>query len=107
MDIQYTHAGSSPGKAGPIPFSMSSPHQVLEGTLAITHHVGDPHVVSIELHLGGIRLGSAALTEDGALDLALRLVGTIMNRRRAARVRTTAPRSSICYDLDAVGRDRL
>jgi hypothetical protein len=85
MDIQDPSAGNSPGKPGPIPFSMSWPDPALEGTIAISPYIGNAHVVALELHLAGKRLGSAALTEEGALDLALRLVGTIMNRRRAAR----------------------
>ena len=81
MDIKHSMDGNSPGNPGPIPFSMSSPDQVLEGTIAIRPYLGNPDVVALEVHLAGKRLGSAALTEEGALDLALRLVGTIMNRR--------------------------
>jgi hypothetical protein len=81
MDIKHAMGGDSPGNPGPIPFSMSSPDQVLKGTIAISPYLGNPDVVALEVHLAGKRLGSAALTEEGALDLALRLVGTIMNRR--------------------------
>jgi hypothetical protein len=81
MDIKHSMDGNSPGNPGPIPFSMSSPDQVLEGTIAISPYVGNPDGVALEVHLAGKCLGSAALTEEGALDLALRLVGTIMNRR--------------------------
>ena len=105
MNMQDPRAGNSPGKPGPIPFSMSWPDQALEGTIAIGPSVGNQHVIALELHLAGKRLGSAALTEEGALDLALRLVGTIMNRRRAARGRTPAPRSGICT-LEVAARDR-
>jgi hypothetical protein len=105
MDMQDPSAGNSPGKPGPIPFSMNWPDQALEGTIAIRPCVGNQHVIALELHLAGKRLGSAALTEEGALDLALRLVGTIMNRRRAARGRTPAPRSNIC-SLEVAARDQ-
>jgi hypothetical protein len=102
MDINHPSARSSPGKPGPIPFSLTLPHhQTLEGTIAISPYVGDPHIVAIELQLAGIRPGSAALTDESALDLALRLVGTVMKRRKAARVRSTAPRSSMCHRLPA------
>jgi hypothetical protein len=102
MDINHPSAGSSPGKLEPIPFSLTLPlYKTMDGTIAISPCVGDPHVVAIELQLAGIRIGSAALTEESALDLALRLVGTVMKRRRAARVRSTAPRSSMCDRLPA------
>jgi hypothetical protein len=102
MDINHRSAGSSPGNPEPIPFSLTLPlYETMEGTLAISPCVGDPHVVAIELQLAGIRIGSAGLTEESALDLALRLVGTVMKRRRAARVRSTAPRSSMCHRLPA------
>jgi hypothetical protein len=99
VDTNHPNAGSSSCKPGPIPFSMSLPHQALEGTIEIGSYVGDQQVVVIELQLAGIRLGSAALTEEGALDLALRLVGTVMNRRRAKRTRSTASPSSIPHRL--------
>ena len=95
MDINHPGAGSLAGKPGPIPFSLTLPRQALEGTIAISPYVDDPHVVAIELQLAGIRLGSATLTEESALDLALRLVGTVMSRRR------TAPRSGMCDRLPA------
>jgi len=102
MDINHPSAGSSPGKLEPIPFSLTLPlYQTMDGTIAISPCVGDPHVVAIELQLAGIRIGSAALTEESALDLALRLVGTVMKGRRAARVRSAAPRSSMCHRLPA------
>ena len=102
MDIQDPSAGNSADKPGPIPFSISWPDQALEGTIAMSPYVGDPHVVAIEVHLTGKPLGIAALTEDDALDLALRLVGTIMNRRRLARERTRAPRPIIYRRLEVV-----
>ena len=105
MDMQDPSAGNSPGKPGPIPFSISWRDQALEATIAMSPDLGNPDVVTLEVHLAGKRLGSAALTEEGALDLALRLVGTIMNRRRAARGRTPAPRSSICT-LEVAATDR-
>jgi hypothetical protein len=103
--MQDTSAGNSPGKPGPIPFSMSWPDQALEGTIAIGSCVGKPQVIALELNLAGKRLGSAALTEEGALDLALRLVGTIMNRRRAARGRTTG-HDRVPVRLEAVARNK-
>ena len=64
--------------------------------------LGNPDGVTLEVHLAGKPPGSAALTEDDALDLALRLVGTIMNRRRVARERTRAPRPIIYRRLEVV-----
>lgn len=86
--------GNLPGGPGPIPFSASWPDQVLEGTLAINPCVGNAHLVTLDLYLHGRRLGSASLTEESALDLALRLVGTIMDRRRAAEAASTLPLSA-------------
>jgi hypothetical protein len=92
MDMDHPSAGSS---AGPITFSLGLPRLALEGTIAISPSVGDSAVVAIELQLAGIPLGTATLTEQGALDLALRLVGTVMTRRKAAMLRSTAPRPSV------------
>jgi len=83
MAVSHPNAGL-PGKPEPIPFSLILAHQALQGTIVIRRHASDPHNVAVEFQLGGIPLGSAALTEEGALDLALRLVGTVMHRRRAA-----------------------
>ena len=91
MDVKHPSTGEPSGQPGPIPFSMRLPHQVLEGAIAISHDVGDHDVVALDVHLSGKRLASATLTEESALDLALRLIGTIMNRRRAARVIRTIP----------------
>jgi hypothetical protein len=91
MDVKHPSTGEPSGEPGPIPFSMRLPHQVLEGALAISHDVGDPDVVTLDVHLSGKRLASAALTEESALNLALRLIGTIMNRRKPARVTRTIP----------------
>jgi hypothetical protein len=82
MAINHPDIGRPPGKPEPIPFSLTLPHQALEGSIAIRPHLTDPHLVAVELQLAGIGLGSAALTEEGALDLALRLVGVVMNQRR-------------------------
>ena len=92
--MNHTSPGSSAGTPGPITFSLSLPRLALEGTIAIAPGVGDPPVVVIELQLAGIRLGSATLTEQGALDLALRLVGTVMKRRKSA----TLPYASLIPD---------
>src|SRR5919106_3456390 len=46
MDIKHSMDGNSPGNLGPIPFSMSSPDQVLEGTIAIRPYLGNPDVVA-------------------------------------------------------------
>jgi hypothetical protein len=86
MDLKHPSAGNSPGKPGAIPFSMSWADQVLEGAIAISPCAGNPHVLELEFQLAGRRLGSATLTEESALDLALRLVATIMDRRRAREV---------------------
>jgi hypothetical protein len=102
MDVEHRCSRELPGKPGPIPFSISSSHQAL-GILSIMPAVGDSHVVTVELHLGGTRLGSLALTGENALDLALRLVGTIMNRRRAVR---TGPTSNILHCLEGAAGDR-
>ena len=102
MDINDSSAGSSAASSGPIPFSLTLPRQALEGTIAISPYVDDPHIVAIELELAGLRVGSAILTEESALDLALRLVGTVMNQRRAARLRSTVPRPSMCDRLPAL-----
>jgi hypothetical protein len=91
MKFEHPSMGQPPGQPGSIPFSMSSPHEVLEGTVAISPGLDNPDVVALEVHLAGKRLGSAALTEEDALDLALRLVGTITNRRKAARVTISMP----------------
>ena len=80
MAINHPNTGRPPGKPEPIPFSLTLPHQALEGRLMVRSELSDG--VAVELHLAGMRIGSAALTEEGALDLALRLVGTVMNRRR-------------------------
>ena len=107
MEINHPRAGSSPGSPGPIPFALILPHHhTLEGTIAISPYVGDPHVVAIELQLAGIRLGSAALTEESALDLALRLIGTVMKRRRAARVRSGRAAIEYVPSSAGVARDR-
>ena len=82
MTMNQPHAGSRPTKPDGIPFSLALPDNAVNGTIVICPHVSDPATVAIELQLGGVRLGSAALTEEGALDLALRLLGTVMNRRR-------------------------
>ena len=102
MDMQDPSAGNSADKPGPIPFSISWPDQALEGTIAMSPDLGNPDGVTLEVHLAGKPSGSAALTEDDALDLALRLVGTIMNRRRVARERTRASRPSIYRRLEVV-----
>jgi hypothetical protein len=86
MDMNHPRAENSAGKPGPITFSLTLPRQALEGTIAISPDIGDHHLVAIELQLAGICLGSAALTEESALDLALRLLGAVMNRRRTARL---------------------
>jgi hypothetical protein len=82
MEVKHPSTGEPSGEPAPIPFSLNSPDQVPEGTISVTPHVGNPHMVALEVHLAGERLASAALTEESALDLALRLIGTIMNRRR-------------------------
>jgi hypothetical protein len=89
MEVKHPCTGEQPGEPAPIAFSLNSPDHVLEGTISVTLQVGDPDLVALEVHLAGKRLGSAALTEDGALDLALRLIGTIMSRRRAAQLTRT------------------
>ena len=91
MHTRYPSAENSPSKPGPIPCSISWSDQALEGIIAISPCVADPHVVALELHLAGKRLGSVTLIEEGALDLALRLVGTIMDRRREGEVTRTLP----------------
>jgi hypothetical protein len=92
MDVKHPSVGEPPGEPAPIPFSLNSPDYVLDGTILVIPHVGNPHMVALEVQLAGKRLGNAALTEDGALDLALRLLGTIMNRRRAAQTDTDRTR---------------
>ena len=79
MDVKHPSTGEPSGEPGPIPFSMRLPHQVLEGAIAISHDVGDPDVVMLDVQLSGKRLASASLTEESALHLALRLIATIMN----------------------------
>lgn len=84
MDLKHLSTAEPPGKPGPIPFSATPPNHGLEGTISISPCVGNGHVVALEFHFAGKCLGTAALTEDSALDLALRVVGTIINRRRRA-----------------------
>ena len=95
MDLNHPRAENAAGKPGPITFSLTLPRQALEGTIAISPDIGDPHLVALELQLAGIRLGSATLTEEDALDLALRLVGAVMNRRRTA-LRSSGRQPSMC-----------
>jgi hypothetical protein len=95
MDMNHPRAGSSAGKPGPITFSLTLPCQALEGTITIGPDIGDSHLVAFELQLAGIPLGSATLTEESALDLALRLVGAVMSRRRAAPLRSSGRQPSI------------
>jgi hypothetical protein len=87
MTMNHTIAANPP--AG-VPFSLTLPHQDLDGSVAISTHVSGPATIVIEFQLAGVRVGSATLTEEGALDLALRLVGTVMGRRKAG----TLPPSS-------------
>ena len=84
LTMNQPDAGSRPSKPDGIPFSLALPHHALNGTIVICPHISNPGTVAIELQLAGTSLASAALTEEGALDLALRLLGTVMDRRRAA-----------------------
>jgi hypothetical protein len=86
MTTNHNHAASPSSKIEGIPFSLTLPPQALDGTIMISPQVDDPATFVIEFQHAGVRLGSAALTEDGALDLALRLVGAVMQRRRAGVV---------------------
>ena len=102
MDLNHPRAENAAGKPGPITFSLILRRQALEGTIAISPDIGDPHLVAIELQLAGICLGSATLNEESALDLALRLVGAVMHRR-TARLRSRQPsmrdrRLALCAD---------
>jgi hypothetical protein len=94
MDIEHPKIGNLRGEPAPIPFFIAWPDHVLDGTIAIGPSVGNSPFVELEVHLAGKHLGSAALTEESALDLALRLVGTIMDRRKAAEAARTLPRSA-------------
>lgn len=56
MGIKRSMDGNSPGNPGPILFSMSSPDQVLEGTLAISPYVGNPDIVALRKRpVGAVR----------------------------------------------------
>jgi hypothetical protein len=83
MTMNSTNAASPPRKIEGIPFSLTVPPQALDGTIVISPQVSDPATFVIEFQRAGVCLGSATLTEEGALDLALRIVGTVMQRRRA------------------------
>jgi hypothetical protein len=82
--VNNTNAASPPGKAEGIPFSLTLPPQAWDGTIVISPQVSDPATFVVEFQHAGVRLGIAALTEEGALDLALRIVGTIKQRRKAS-----------------------
>ena len=85
MAINHPNAGRPRGKPEPIRFSLTLPRQALEGSIMVLSELSDAYGVAVELQLAGMRLGSAALTEEGALDLALRLVGTMNWRRQHER----------------------
>jgi hypothetical protein len=66
----------------PIPFSLTWRRQPVDGTVAIQPQISAPDVVVIDLELAGQSLSRATLTQEGALDLALRLIEAVMKRRR-------------------------
>jgi hypothetical protein len=67
MTTNHNNAASLSSKTEGIPFSLTLPPQALDGTIMISSQVDDPAMFVIEFQHAGVRLGRAALIEDGAL----------------------------------------
>jgi hypothetical protein len=76
-------AGGSARKPDPVHLSICLPRQNYDATLAVRPYVGGPPLVAVDVAMGAAHVASVALSEDAALDMALRLVAAVMRRREA------------------------